>query len=176
MFRDIHSSRLVGTERVSTQRRSGVTCVMGQTDPEVCMANSKLLLVDDEPSMRSALTRALRFWGGGITLPADGAEAIAILGQHRPFEFSVAIVDLCMPRMDGHELLMEIKRRSRPRRLSYSQEKARSLMPSGRCVWAPATPCCWSPRGDPPRCRRCAGPRARGVGQASGMCAGEIVR
>lgn len=76
------------------------------------MAVVKLLIVDDEASMRSALTRALRCQDCDITVAADGAEAVAILEQQLPVEFSVAIVDLCMPQMDGLELLVEIRRRS----------------------------------------------------------------
>lgn len=76
------------------------------------MADFKLLIVDDEPSMRSALTRALRRRDCDITVATDGAEAIEILEQHHSGEFSVAVVDLCMPRIDGLELLAEIKRRS----------------------------------------------------------------
>ncbi len=76
------------------------------------MADFKLLIVDDESSMRSALTRALRCQDCDIAVAADGAEAVAILKQQSPVGFSVAIVDLCMPGMDGLELLVEIKRRS----------------------------------------------------------------
>lgn len=76
------------------------------------MADFKLLIVDDEPSMRSALTRSLRCQDCDITVAANGAEAVAILEQQLPVGFSVAIVDLFMPRMDGLELLVEIKRRS----------------------------------------------------------------
>lgn len=76
------------------------------------MDNSRLLIVDDEASMRSALRRALRHRDYGITTAGDGREALAILDRHPVGTFAVAILDLCMPRMNGLDVLTEIKRRS----------------------------------------------------------------
>jgi len=62
--------------------------------------------------MRSALRRALRHLDYGITTAGDGREALAILDRHPAGTFAVAIVDLCMPHMNGLDVLTEIKRRS----------------------------------------------------------------
>jgi DNA-binding NtrC family response regulator len=71
----------------------------------------KLLVVDDEPLMRSALFRTLKQRDHEITLANDGIDAVAILERSPPDTFGAAIIDLNMPRMNGHELLGEIKRR-----------------------------------------------------------------
>jgi CheY-like chemotaxis protein len=65
----------------------------------------KLLVVDDEPLMRSALFRTLKQRDHEITLANDGIDAVAILERSPPDTFGAAIIDLNMPRMNGHELL-----------------------------------------------------------------------
>jgi len=72
----------------------------------------KILIVDDEPAMRSALRRALRRFHCPLVAAGDGTEAFALLQQHPAGAFSVAVVDLRMPGMDGIELLGRIKQRS----------------------------------------------------------------
>ncbi len=76
------------------------------------MSNVGLLIVDDEPFMRSALSRALKRCRCRIITAGDGAEAITIVKDHRESSLAVAIVDLRMPGIGGLELLAEIKRRS----------------------------------------------------------------
>ncbi len=68
-----------------------------------------MLVVDDEPSMRLALTESLRRSGYGATPVADGHEALARLSEDRPW---LVLTDLRMSRLSGLEVLREIKRRS----------------------------------------------------------------
>ena len=72
----------------------------------------RVLVVDDDSLMRSALHRALRRRDCEVVLAADGLEAIATVEDAAPSAFAVAVVDLRMPCMGGHELLAEIKHRS----------------------------------------------------------------
>lgn len=68
-----------------------------------------VLVVDDEPSMRLALTESLRRNGYGVLQAADGQEALARFTQTKPW---LVLTDLRMPHLGGLEILREIKKRS----------------------------------------------------------------
>jgi two-component system response regulator FlrC len=68
-----------------------------------------VLVVDDEPTMRAALTESLRRNGYGADSVADGREALDRLGEQRPW---LVLTDLRMPHLGGLDVLREIKRRS----------------------------------------------------------------
>jgi DNA-binding NtrC family response regulator len=73
------------------------------------MARENILLVDDEPDMRDALTAALRREGLCIYTAANGVEALEkVQGQ----SFDLIITDVRMPRMGGLALLQELRRTS----------------------------------------------------------------
>ena len=73
------------------------------------MARENLLVVDDEPDMRDALTAALRREGLCVSTAANGVEALEkVQGQ----SFDLIITDVRMPRMGGLALLQELKRTS----------------------------------------------------------------
>jgi diguanylate cyclase (GGDEF)-like protein/PAS domain S-box-containing protein len=65
-----------------------------------------LLLVDDEPGIRSALTRLMRPDGYRILTAASGAEGLELLALHR---VQVIISDQRMPEMSGSEFLATVK-------------------------------------------------------------------
>lgn len=68
-----------------------------------------VLVVDDEPSMRVALTESLRRNGYGVMVAVDGQEALQRLSQTRPW---LVLTDMKMPRLGGLDMLREVKRRS----------------------------------------------------------------
>jgi DNA-binding NtrC family response regulator len=73
------------------------------------MIRENILVVDDEPDMRDALTAALRREGLCISTAANGVEALEkVQGQ----SFDLIITDVRMPRMGGLALLQELKRTS----------------------------------------------------------------
>jgi DNA-binding NtrC family response regulator len=73
------------------------------------MARENILVVDDEPDMRDALTAALRREGLCVSTAANGIEALEkVQGQ----SFDLIITDVRMPRMGGLALLQELKRTS----------------------------------------------------------------
>ena len=76
------------------------------------MGQGKILIVDDETAMRSALRRALRHRDHTIITASDGEEALAAFDRNAIGEVAVAVVDLYMPGMDGVQVLSAIKRRS----------------------------------------------------------------
>lgn len=69
-------------------------------------ANASVLIVDDETFLRQILTRIVKREGYSVAEAADGVEALEKL-KSRQFEFVIS--DIKMPRMDGLELLAEIK-------------------------------------------------------------------
>jgi two-component system cell cycle response regulator CpdR len=62
-----------------------------------------ILVVDDEPTPRSIVTRMVRGLGYPARGCSSGRAALRYLGEH-PREVRVLLADLGMPRMDGGEL------------------------------------------------------------------------
>jgi len=68
-----------------------------------------LLLVDDDPVVREVLAAQLADAGHEVTAVEDGAAALALLEQGRPFDLRVT--DLAMPGMAGVARIREAQRR-----------------------------------------------------------------
>ncbi len=74
------------------------------------MAN--VLIVDDEPEIRSLLAETVSDEGHTATLACDGRDALALWDDGlRP---QLVIADLIMPHLSGVELAAAIQARSRP--------------------------------------------------------------
>ena len=71
----------------------------------------RILVVDDEASLRDALGRILAAEGYEVRQAGDGKEALGILGDS-PFDF--VLCDLRMPVMGGLDLLREVTARGIP--------------------------------------------------------------
>ncbi len=67
---------------------------------------ARILVVDDEPAVQSALSRALTLEHYDVAQAVDGLEAIERLGA-TPFE--AVILDIAMPRMDGLEVCRRLR-------------------------------------------------------------------
>lgn len=65
----------------------------------------RLLLVDDEPMLLSAMARLLRRSGYEVDVAADGREALAHLAGN---ECDLVITDVRMPVLDGKGLLRQM--------------------------------------------------------------------
>ncbi|WP_022877919.1 response regulator transcription factor [Microbacterium sp. B19] len=74
------------------------------------MAEIRVLLVDDDPLVRSALAHFLaREEGTAVVAEAgDGRDALDQVGRHRP---DVVLMDVRMPRMDGIDATAQIAER-----------------------------------------------------------------
>ncbi|TAJ09603.1 MAG: sigma-54-dependent Fis family transcriptional regulator [Nitrospirae bacterium] len=66
----------------------------------------KILIVDDEQSMRDVLSIMLKRAGYAVTVAADGEEAVAQLGKDI---FDLVITDLKMPKVGGLDVLKAVK-------------------------------------------------------------------
>lgn len=76
-------------------------------------AVGKVLVVDDEPSIREGLAQLLRGEGYEVLLAADGREALAVFDAE-PDRIALVVLDLVMPEMDGREVYAELMRRNNP--------------------------------------------------------------
>jgi DNA-binding NtrC family response regulator len=70
------------------------------------MDTAPILVVDDEPDMRAALSHALNRSGFSVEIAASGPEAVLKLKNNT---FSLVITDIKMPEMTGMQLLGTIK-------------------------------------------------------------------
>jgi DNA-binding NtrC family response regulator len=68
----------------------------------------RVLIIDDEPSVRHALERALRYFGYEVVSAAGGDSAYEILQHDR---FDLILLDIRMPLMSGDTLFLAIIRR-----------------------------------------------------------------
>ncbi len=71
-----------------------------------------ILVVEDNPAVRSMVVRLLMRRGFSVVEAADGREALGI-GEAYPSEINLLLTDVMMPHMDGRELVEKL-RRSRP--------------------------------------------------------------
>jgi len=69
---------------------------------------ARVLVVDDEDSMRALVARAIAMDGHDIATAADGAEALELLGAAATFD--LLLTDIQMPIMDGIALALTAAR------------------------------------------------------------------
>ncbi|MFN4180438.1 MAG: ATP-binding protein, partial [Armatimonadota bacterium] len=79
--------------------------------PEGEVPSLRLLVIDDEPSVRETLALLLRKDGHIVSTAADGEEGLELfqVAQLQGKPFNVVITDLGMPRMDGMLVAQKIK-------------------------------------------------------------------
>ena len=70
-----------------------------------------ILCVDDDASMRSALSRLLKPLGHRMLLAGSGEEAIRMVREHRP---DLILLDVMMPGMSGYEVLRRLREANTP--------------------------------------------------------------
>jgi two-component system response regulator PilR (NtrC family) len=78
-----------------------------QVREEAAAAPSRVLVVDDERSMRELLSIVLRRDGYDVLLAEDGAAAVDVMKRER---IDILITDIRMPQMSGVDVLREAKR------------------------------------------------------------------
>jgi len=72
--------------------------------------SEKLVLVDDDPHVRQAISRALRGRGYVVLEASDGQAALKLLRDHGN-EVALLVTDVVMPVMDGRELVERARSR-----------------------------------------------------------------
>jgi CheY-like chemotaxis protein len=104
-------------ERVAGRSRGeGSSGAVAGTDTAIVIppARKRVLLVDDSISVRRFVGQMLEKAGFDVTTAADGADAITRLGEAA---FDVLVTDLEMPRVNGYELIDDLRRRASTRTL-----------------------------------------------------------
>ncbi|HEV2187087.1 MAG TPA: hybrid sensor histidine kinase/response regulator [Stellaceae bacterium] len=69
-------------------------------------ATQPVLIVDDDPIVRSLMRATLEVDGYDVIEAGDGDEACSLVEAHRP---SLLVADVVMPRMDGFSLVRELR-------------------------------------------------------------------
>lgn len=70
------------------------------------LSPARLLIVDDEPHIRSALSKALSLLGYMVDEADGGAAALARLQER---EYDLMVLDMRMPDMDGTEVMQQVR-------------------------------------------------------------------
>lgn len=70
--------------------------------------NDKVLVVDDEQSISSAIAYALRREGYEVDTAADGEEALSKVQSFRP---KVLVLDVMMPKLNGYDVCRRLENR-----------------------------------------------------------------
>jgi CheY-like chemotaxis protein len=96
-----HSSRSCGKGRPARRRRGGCEVVAGSAG-----SGCRVLLVEDDADTREALKTLLELSGYQVDVAASGNEAVASALARRP---EVALVDIGLPEIDGHEVARRIR-------------------------------------------------------------------
>ena len=76
--------------------------------PLDAVKNATILYVEDEPGIRENVTATLRFFAREVHAAADGVEALELF---RRTPVHIVISDVRMPRLDGIDLIKEIRKR-----------------------------------------------------------------
>lgn len=79
----------------------------GEADAPEPTRRGRILLIDDEPTVRRALRRLLQRSGHDITVAANGHEGLAAIQEG---SYDVILCDIRMPDLDGPGLYRELER------------------------------------------------------------------
>lgn len=77
------------------------------------MPGKTVLIVDDDPIFRDGLTEVLENAGYRALSAADGREAVALLENNQAV-IDLMIVDLCLPDVNGFDIIVAVARRKTP--------------------------------------------------------------
>ncbi|MHC5012491.1 MAG: response regulator transcription factor [Planctomycetota bacterium] len=69
--------------------------------------SSRILIVEDDPSIRLGLKRSLEFEGFGVDLARDGEEAIQRAFDKKP---DLIVLDLMLPKVNGFEVCRTVRK------------------------------------------------------------------
>src|SRR5437762_3612989 len=67
----------------------------------------RILVVEDEPDLRSALARALRDEGYAVDIAPDGEEG---LYKTESYDYDAIVLDVMMPKLDGWGVLAKLRK------------------------------------------------------------------
>ncbi len=95
--------------------------------PALPLQGRRILVIDDQPSIRGVLQVALEESGADVWTAGDGQSALVILESALP---DLVLLDLVMPGMDGWEVLRRLKANHRTSHLPIVLETSAQDLPS----------------------------------------------
>jgi len=98
----------------ATAARGEARAARSRGDAVADVGRRRVLLVDDSVSVRKFVGQMLEKAGFDVTTAADGADAMVRLAEAA---FDVLVTDLEMPRVNGYELIEDVRRRAATREL-----------------------------------------------------------
>ena len=93
----------------------------------------RVLIVDDEESIRTFAARALREAGYDVVVASHGPDALAIAEQSGPFD--LYLIDLLMPQMRGDEVARRLRRADPGVKILYFTGYSDSLFNEKKMLW-----------------------------------------
>ncbi len=78
-------------------------------EQQICKYEGKLLLAEDEDTVRAITQRMLEYLGFEVLSAVDGREAVHIFNKHKD-TIQCVILDLTMPHLNGFEACQEIRK------------------------------------------------------------------
>jgi CheY-like chemotaxis protein len=69
------------------------------------LSMARILIIDDDPTLRSLFGQYLTDAGYSVELAADGREGLHLMHQQKP---DLIITDIMMPEMDGLEIIRDV--------------------------------------------------------------------
>ena len=103
-----------------------------QTMPSDNPFDTRILVADDDMSIRRLVSTIVRREGLTVDAAADGAEAIELLEQH---QYAVILLDLMMPRVDGFGVIEHLRTHPQARKpvvlviTAYADQKFKDVDP-----------------------------------------------
>lgn len=98
---------------IGTQPAPSTPALQAAPESPTPVPAARILVVDDEPTIRNLAARILGLRSHQVTLASEGSEALDVF-RAGPEAFDCVLLDLTMPRMSGHEV-MEAMRALNPR-------------------------------------------------------------
>jgi len=71
------------------------------------MGSKRILIVEDNPDTAASLATLLESYGHTVTVANSGPQGLAAASASKP---DIAILDIGLPDMDGHELARQLRR------------------------------------------------------------------
>lgn len=93
----------------------------------------RVLVVDDEDSVRRVAALGLQRAGYDVAVASDGPEALRIVAEQPPFD--VFVLDVIMPQMNGQELARQLRLGNPDVRVLYFTGYADRLFEERRTLW-----------------------------------------
>ena len=94
---------------------------------------SRVLVVDDEESIRTFTQRVLRDAGYEVVLASDGPEALSLAETQGPFDLFV--IDVVMPHMMGNDLARRLRARDPDMKALYFTGYSDRLFQEKSMLW-----------------------------------------